>query len=141
MSSNVIYCPAIIARMLAIIATVPRLMPTTIHRILLGIDNLSGCIKYYIFSPLVDAALLYRLSYRLFLTTYAMLISYPAVIICIFYRQLPVSKLPYYVLFYNNQDVVLYRANVSVVPPSYRHVESLLEYTLINPLGSVKARS
>jgi hypothetical protein len=85
MSSNLIYCPAIIARMLAIIATVPRLMPTTIHRTLLGIDNLSGYIKYYIFSPVIGAALFYHLSYRLFMITYSMLISYPAVIICIFY--------------------------------------------------------
>lgn len=112
--SNLFYCPAIIVRMLAIIATVPRLTPTTIHRILLGIDRSFKTCQILFFSRVTGAVLFCQLSHH---------ISHcnPCAVDFIFCGHCMYSKIALCCQantpcpFYNSQESVLDRVNVSVV--------------------------
>jgi hypothetical protein len=114
MLSNLFYCPAMIVRMLAIIATVPRLMPTTIHRALLGIDrSFKTCQILYFFSCNWRCAFLSLASCLFHCNSCDIDLIFCGH--CMYSKIAPCCQANAPHPFYSSQDYVLDRVNISVV--------------------------
>lgn len=112
--SNLFYCPAMIVRMLAIIATVPRLTPTTTHRTLLGIDrSFKTCQILYFFSCNWRCAFL-SLVLCLFHCN-SCDIDFIFCGHCMYSKIAPCCQANAPHPFYSSRDSVLDRVNISVV--------------------------
>ena len=133
MLSNLFYCPAMIVRMLAIIATVPRLTPTTTHRTLLGIDRSFKISQILYFSRVIGAVLFYQLSHRIFhCNPYD--VDFISCGHCMYSKIAPCCQANVPRPLYNSQDSVLDHVNICCVP-SYRQDESLVYLFTRSPMN------
>ena len=125
MLSNLFYCPAMIVRMLAIIATVPRLTPTTTHRTLLGINRSFKTSQIlYFFSYNWRCAFLSIISPYLSLQPLRCWFIFCGH--CMYSKIAPCCQANSPCPFYNSQESVLDHVNISVVYHLIGKVQSLV---------------